>query len=139
MNNWKLPAGTCEIFKQANPPVMESFGWLDVRLGVERIQDDPRFREAVEKYWKGAAEGDMFPIDPEVYGWFLAVSPRHETLTVIDVQPCMEAILNDENFINSCNARWTYFDAHPDAVQNQQTTFEKGFDLSAMPEGEMTA
>lgn len=134
--DYKLPAVTCELFKSGNPDVFSGWSPVDIRLGIEQVQDTPEFRHQVTRRWEGMATGDVFPIEAWTLGNFLGVSPRHNSLSTVDVELGMNMILDDEHFRHSCENRWEYFDENPPAPK---THFQNGFDISAMPEGPMSA
>lgn len=135
--SYVIPALTCQLFISGAPEVFESFGTLDIRLGLEQIQDTPEFRENATRRWEMATAGEDFPIDPSTVYRFREVSPRHLTLTEVDIMLGLMKIIDNEYFIDSCQQRWRRFDQQPWQVED--TNFQNGFDISAMPEGEMTA
>jgi hypothetical protein len=132
---YKLSSLLCLEFHGATSE-LEGLDSLDVRLGLEQIQDHPDFREQSVTVWESEKQQVDGIITDEVLADFQRVSPRHRVSTEA-ILAGLQEVINTEEFKNSCYLRWRAYDAQPWPTANDD--WQDGVNLAAMPEGPMTA
>lgn len=121
---------TCELFEEnlSDQGVDNRLSLLDIRLGLEQLLDDQDFRAELTNRW---AQPDPAAIElgPDTaFDLFLAVSQRHQELTVSQVKEATAAIIDTPEFITEAQARWVRYDADPWPLVEQDLA---GFDDAA--------
>jgi len=126
--SYKISYDACEEFRNE----VDTDGWLtmlDVRLGLEQVQDTPEFRNIAEIQWENSeAAVDAFP--DFLADRFRAVSDRHAKFSLGQFRRGFAKVLNHRDFVASCRARWAFQDEHgkphvPHGIE---------VDLDAMPD-----
>lgn len=106
---------TCKAFLHAleDSGIQNELSYLDVRLGLEQVLDDPDYRAEATHRWHATVPGAIEVGPDSALEKFLVVSSRHSPLDVEAVRVGLEAIVDTDEFRAEAEARWERFDANP--------------------------
>lgn len=125
--SYKIPFETCQLFRDAVSSEVGEMELLDIRLGLEQVQDAQGFRELAEVRWESGTPATEEVPDRFALA-FRAVSDRHQRLSIGQFHDGFSRVINDPEFVNSCKLRWEFQDKHP------ETKMTVHVDLGAMPD-----